>query len=443
MKKIKIFSFVLVVFIGFLFGMLKINAASASINISNSRTSMVVGNTFKTTVTVSSAAPLGAWSFDLRYDTSKLQLVSSSFGGAYIADVYKNANQKTATYTFDFKAIASGNASINVRNYKVLGYDEAEMSVSTQDRTVKIMTQSELEATYSKNNYLKTLEVEGVQLSPTFNKDILEYTVELEPETTGINIIATKEDGKATVKGAGNIELTEGINKINIIVTAENGNERIYVINAIVKELSPINVEIDGKNYTIIRKKDQLEIPSVYEETTVIINEEEIPAFTSSITKFTLIALKAENGDINYYIYDADKENYKLYREFTFNRGILYIDEIPNNLKIPNGFKKYETEINNEKVEVYKISSGSEFALMYGMNVETGNSGWYLYDVKEKTIQRYFDGDVLVKDKTIELYFYIIIGLSSILLIILIITIIVLVKNNKKGKKKLEQLMDM
>lgn len=33
------------------------------------------------------------------------------------------------------------------------------------------MTQSELEATYSKNNYLSNLEVEGYTLTPEFDKD--------------------------------------------------------------------------------------------------------------------------------------------------------------------------------------------------------------------------------------------------------------------------------
>ena len=51
-----------------------------------------------------------------------------------------------------------------------------------------------------------------------------------------------------------------GENLITVKVTAENGNVRTYVIKAIVEEPNPIKVTIDNKEYTIVRKKEGLEI---------------------------------------------------------------------------------------------------------------------------------------------------------------------------------------
>ena len=49
------------------------------------------------------------------------------------------------------------------------------MSVSASNANIKAMTQAELEATYSKNNNLKSLSVEGYEIDPAFNKDNLAF----------------------------------------------------------------------------------------------------------------------------------------------------------------------------------------------------------------------------------------------------------------------------
>ena len=68
------------------------------------------------------------------------------------------------------------------------------MTVTNGSRTISIITQAQLEASYSKNNNLSTLSISGASLSPEFNKDILEYTAELDPDTTKANVSAEVED---------------------------------------------------------------------------------------------------------------------------------------------------------------------------------------------------------------------------------------------------------
>lgn len=81
----------------------------------------------------------------------------------------------------------------------------------------------------SSNNNLKNLEVENAIIEPEFNSSIFDYTINLNDQSAKtIKINAEAEDEKATIQGIGEIQLTDGINKLQVIVTAENGNIKIY-----------------------------------------------------------------------------------------------------------------------------------------------------------------------------------------------------------------------
>lgn len=66
-----------IVFISFSFFMINVSASSGKISISSSST-VVVGNTVTVNVTLSSSVALGAWEFDVNYDSSYLRLTSST-----------------------------------------------------------------------------------------------------------------------------------------------------------------------------------------------------------------------------------------------------------------------------------------------------------------------------------------------------------------------------
>jgi len=88
----------------------------------------------------------------------------------------------------------------------------------------------------SENNNLKNITINNGELNPSFNKDTLEYKINLNADITKININAETEDSKAIVEGTGEKDLKPGNNFIEIKVIAENGNEKIYKINAYVDE---------------------------------------------------------------------------------------------------------------------------------------------------------------------------------------------------------------
>lgn len=390
----------------------KVHAGDLSIYAST--TSVIVGNSVVITVKGNNIA-------------GKLSLTSSNGGilsGGASAFWIDNS---TVTYTF--KAVSTGSATVTVKPIDVADYNNGSSYTTSKSVTINVRTKPVI--VLSGDNNLSNLGIENYSLTPEFNKDTLEYNVELEPDTSKINISATASHGGATIEGAGTREVTDGDNRLEIKVTAENGSSKIYVINAKVKEYNPIEVNINNEKYTVVRKKSLITPPENYTETTVTINEEEIPAYYSEITKYTLVSLKDADGNQNFYIYQNGE--YHLYKELTFNQMKICLLDIP---QIPDGYSKSTIVYNDENLEAYKLNPNSKYAILYGMNVATGEEHYYSYESSENTLQIYHTEEIDLLNEKVEQYVYLIIGLLGLSFIFLIIMLILVFKKGNKPKKE-------
>ena len=172
-------------------------------------------------------------------------------------------------------------------------------------------------------------------------------------------------------------------------------------------------------------------MPQNYEPTTIKINEQEVPGFASEITGYILVGLKDKKGNINLYIYNPANGRYKLYTEISFNSiSIQYIE--PES--IPTGYKKYTMEIDNKKVSMYKKNKKSNYALIYGMNINNGDIGWYKYDIKDNTLQRFSDEEVSALSVLNNKYLITIIILSVSNLMLMLFILILMIKIRKENK---------
>ena len=432
-KYIKLFSLSLTLFLSIFLLSTSIKAASATISV-KSNSSVVVGNTVKVTVTLSSSSSLGSWDFSIGYDTSLLRMTSSTAeSGQRSVGYVSGSGQTSKTYTFNFKALKSGTAKVYVNNAEVYAFDESLMSVSKGSKSISIKTQAEIEASYSKNNYLKSLSVDGYELSPSFDKETLEYTVELDSTVESIKVNAAVEDSTASLIGGGEVAVVEGSNTIELVVTAQNGNTRTYKITANVKEINPINVEVNNKKYTVVKRKSALTAPDNFVETTVVINNEEIPAFYNEITDYTVVGLKDEEGIVELFIYDLDSGKYTKYQELNFNSNKIFLLDA---VDIPKGLKETTIKINEKEVKAYKFDDNSVYYIVYGINLNTGNKDFYMYDSEEYTIQRYDTTmiDKLTKEK--DRYLSIVLVLSCVCFLSMLFLLIEVNKYNKIKNEK-------
>ena len=428
-----------IVFISFSFFMINVSASSGKISISSSST-VVVGNTVTVTVTLSSSTALGAWEFNIDYDSSYLRLTSSTSenGGTYFVN-YGDGKTKSKTYTLKFKALKSGTTNITVGSYDIYDWNEESMSISKSNKKLTLMTQEELEASYSKDNNLKGLTVkvgeESYDLDPVFDKDTLEYKVTVPTGTTTVQIEALKNDSTATVNGDGDIEVTEGLNTIPIVVTAQNGDEKTYTLIVNVEDQNPVNVTIDGKNYTVVKSKTLLTAPVTFTESTVKINDFDIPAFVNDSLGYTLVGLKDEDGKISLYRYHD--ENYTLYTELNSKSYIL----VPVDFSKELDYIKTTADINGVKRDVYKYSEDSDFVIINAINLEDGKENLYLYDPSSGAAILFDESFIQDTNKTIENYTYVIIAFAGALFLMLIL-IFGLLHSTKKKQKKINQFIE-
>lgn len=107
--------------------------------------------------------------------------------------------------------------------------------------------------TKSNNANLKTIELSEGKVE--FNKDTLEYTINVKNKVDKIKVNSTLEDSKASVEGNGEYELKAGVNEIKLSVKAEDGivkEYKIKVIRDIKEKTSRKKLETNYTNLIIV-----------------------------------------------------------------------------------------------------------------------------------------------------------------------------------------------
>lgn len=429
MKKRNLVKILLVSIFAFV-GISDVSASSLSMKASSS--SVTRGNTVTITTTIN--ADSGIYTIE-----GSMSCTGAGVdGGSSLTYNDIDTKSKSKSFTYTIKPTASGTVTCKTSTVMLRELaQESNYSLGSKSITIKVNDPVVVPPKeYSSNNNLSSLTIEGFELDKKFDKDTLEYNVELPNETETITIKATPADDNATVKGDGNIKVSEGSNKIEIKVTAENGNVKTYVINATVKELDPIEITIDDKKYTIIRKEDVLESPEGFEKTTIKIGDDDVLAYKNDTLGYTLVGLKDEAGNSKYYIYDDGK-----YLEFNIltARGLsVIVLDYPKD-KVFDNYILGEFEVNDIKYKGYKSTKNSKFYLIYAKSMEDGKEYLYQYDTSEGTLQKYNEDILDLVDKYKEekdKYKLYLIIVASVFGVAVVATITTLIIKTKKGRKK-------
>ncbi len=407
-----------------------VDASTINASISASSDNVVIGTSVKITSTISSNQPIFFIEGSLKCSGSG---VNSSVDLKF--ETMENTTKSNSKY-LTIKPTSVGKVQCTI-NGKVIDADHSNWTNVTKSVTINVVKPREK----STNNNLKSLSVEGFSLSPDFNKDTLEYTVNLDSNVEKIKINATKEDSYASIDGLGEKDVQEGDNKFEIKVTSETGSSKIYTINAIVKDSNPIEKEIDHKKYTIVKRESALTKPEGFETIKVTINETEIPAFYNETLDITLVGLKNENGTISLFQYDEKADFYSKYEFLTSMSKTIIFEDTDEEIE---GFQKTTVTIENQEYHVYQSDSNKDYVLVYGLDLETGNKNWYLYHIKDQTIQIYMNDlvDDMQQDfnQKIQEYKMVLLGMIGLSLVLLIITIIEVCSKGKIKKKLLRKI---
>lgn len=440
MKKIKIFLLTLL-------ALLPIGAKAASVHCSAPATA-VSGSTFTVRFYGSLGGAGGIW-FGQIYASSNAERVSGDpvFGGEETQNfsrtvTYKAGNPGTASFTADGVDAASDIEQISDSDTCTVTIVAANSSNSNNNNKPKTNNNNKKpDPNKSSNNNLKSITIEGVELSPEFNKDTLEYSAVVEGDIEKITVNAEAEDSKSNIDGLGEKDLQEGLNEITLYVNAENGDVKEYKINITRKEKNPIIVTIDGKKYTVVKKETEMELPEGYNKETIMINDMEVTAYTNEKVGRTLVVLVDEEGNTGFFIYDNKKDTYTEFKEFDSKKLKILITSNPGEA-IPFGYKKITFTINGQKVNGYCYKTSDKFRLVYGVDLESGDEGFYQYDMKQKTFQRYNGHQLKDYVKYAKYALYAAGGLLLLFLIFFVSTISLAVKNRKLKKNNKDEVKE-
>ena len=294
------------------------------------------------------------------------------------ADVTANGNNTSKSFTVTCRATSVGTITFTASG-DITSADGANSNVSIT-KTVNVVKPREKET----ESRLSSLSVDGYSID--FNKDKEDYSISVEPSVNSIKISASAMSGRASISGTGNKELDADGGRFEIVCTAENGAQKKYVINVSVIDKNPINVKVDGVDYTVVKSAKRLTAPTNTSEAKITINDIEVPSYTSEKAKITIVGLKDADGNMKYAIYDNGE--YKLYNENKSSELLLYIID-----KKLDKYKETKVTINEKEYTAYEIDE--RFKVVYAMNLENGEYNYYKYDTKENTFQ-FFD----IRNKT-------------------------------------------
>lgn len=443
-KTIKIIVMILLISYALLgFDIKKVNAATGYFSISSS-SSVTVDNTFTVTIKAT-GSKIFYWQYYVSYDTTKLKLVSGSTTIQGEADDATNGTN-LVTKTLKFTALKTGTAYISVAR------GDADMNIDTNFNSVSYTTAKKNISIVpivakSTNNNLASLAIDGATLTPTFDASVTNYAVEFASNTTEMNVTASAVDTKASITGAGKVALVEGVNNVNVVVTAESGATKTYTIVATVKEPNPIEVTVDNVKYSIVRKKALYQAPINFTETTIKMGNEDVLAYTNEKIG-NVIGLKNETGEISLYLYDADKNKYSPYNSVTIDSINLYLKELTDKSKLPDDYERTSLTLSDKNVIAWNYDGNEKFYLIYGVNTLNGEESFYLYDKERETMQRFYDDQINDLEKQIKndkVTIYIAFGVAAFFAsasILLLVLMLLKRKGNDKSKLPLDLFLE-
>jgi len=149
-----------------------------------------------------------------------------------ITRMNSNVPNDEGKYYFDMPTTGS-TLSIRVANpsNNTTSNPNNNTSQSKSNNTTESKSENNQIQSKSSNADLKSLSVDKYSFDKVFNPNTLEYNIKVASDTNEIDINYETEDAKSTVEIIGNKALKFGNNVIKIVVTAEDGTTKEYIIN--------------------------------------------------------------------------------------------------------------------------------------------------------------------------------------------------------------------
>ena len=303
-------------------------AASATLRFfTNEDEQAAAGQEFTVTLSVESDGTIGDFEAYFTYDAVLAEYVSGpaciTGGDGYlkVSDMDASPSSLVRNYVMVFRALKRGPCPFRITGVPmVYAYENGNsMSVLSEPFTLEIAAPPDA----SDNAVASAIRISPGTLVPEFSPEITEYETELPPGTERLIVSAVPEDSRSSVSIAGNDAISDGENHINVTITAESGNTRVYHIMAVRGTAAPsptpepekepeqpggrvLSIERDGEDlllagswrYRAAALPEEETPPEGYSADWLLIGGETIAAYmTEPDAEFCLLYLENEAGD--------------------------------------------------------------------------------------------------------------------------------------------------
>ena len=241
---------------------------------------------------------------------------------------------------------------------------------------------------------IASLKVGGTTITPEFNPNITEYHCSVERSVSNVQISVVASNRWAAVVIKNNQQLVLGDNVVEIIVTAQDGQNRmVYTIHVNQRESNiPENsslVDVEGKTYTFLDVPEEVSVPEGFYLTTKTINGYSVPAYVKDGVSSVLLYLFDGTKTPGMYFYNSDTKTvipYELDNTVIMGSAILKRADVPAELTIPNEFKPATFDTGNGILSGYENSDGDFICYLAD---DSGNKDFYYYDKGTGAFSRY------------------------------------------------------
>lgn len=248
---------------------------------SNGSLNIYAGNTFTVTLSMTDVTSVYGIEANLNYSSTYFELVSAtnefskeplSVGSKIVVST---TSPKTGTFNFAKLTFKAKPAFLATTTPQVISLSNVLVTYTGLKETTGLGSRITVDVVVPKstNNNLASLSVNGTSVAG-FSASDTSYTL-ANTDADSITIAATVADSKATVSGTGSKSLVFGVNKFNIVVTAESGAKKTYTVTITKNDYRSINndlksLTVDG--YDLLFDKDRLTYTLIVDNSVTSVN---------------------------------------------------------------------------------------------------------------------------------------------------------------------------
>ena len=408
------------------------------ISVSAGQGSVSEGKTVAFSITVPSGSE--AWTYSVSW-SGNLTLESGD-----TAPMGFEGDNRTNQLVFRANSTGTGTVSISAGSYCIAGVDydasgSASVTIVAADKPDDSepapaptpsgggdsSTGNNPGVSLSSNNALSSLTVSAGTLTPAFDPAITEYTLSLPSRSDRLTITANPSDSRATVQGDGEISLQDGETSLSVVVTAEDGSAKAYTITVQVAQAPTLFLDYNGQRLGVVKDVSQVTPPAGFAPAKPITySGDTLPIWTDVSGKRTLVYLMDEKSSAQgFYLFSQATGVQSPYLPILCGSVTYIYTDIPKELSSVPGLTLATVKAFGQTLNgwTYNDASLKDFCVLYLMD-DTGSYGYYTYDSREETLQRFSGAVFTDSGETLAvpmLYVYIAGGAALVLLILLIV----------------------